>query len=79
MSSGFGLPGPLETIIIGLMCLVVFVIPVVVVLIVIFAASRRKQAVATTPSLSPCSDCNRPISIHAESCPHCGAPLKKGK
>lgn len=30
-------------------------------------------------NLMKCPDCNREISRRAESCPHCGAPLKTAK
>ena len=30
-------------------------------------------------SLIKCPDCGKEISSHAESCPHCGYPLKKKK
>lgn len=65
----FGMPGPLEMIILGLMCL--GVLAVVVVLVVVLTTQRT----AANPDLYPCPECGRPVSVHAKSCPQCGYPL----
>lgn len=32
-------------------------------------------AQGTGSGLAPCIDCNRPVSLRAANCPHCGAPI----
>lgn len=42
----------------------------------VYAISRRPRDELTNPNLAPCPDCQKLISIHASSCPHCGRPMK---
>ena len=66
---GMFVPGPIELIIIGVIAL----IPVAVVFAVV-AASRKGSS--RNPNLGACPDCGRYISIRANTCPHCGGPVK---
>jgi len=65
------MPGPIELVIIGVICLMT-VAPLAVVLLVVFAGRSSRAA---TPNLRPCPDCHAPVSIHAAACPRCGCPL----
>lgn len=70
-----GMPGPLEMLIIGVLCLGV---PAVAVVIVVFALAQSKRAgvnPAQNPNLVPCPDCGRFVSRLAPNCPQCGRPL----
>ena len=40
------------------------------------AAANKKNRPPTSPNLAPCPDCYQPVSVRAQTCPHCGAPLK---
>jgi hypothetical protein len=51
----------------------VVVVPVALLLIVVL--SRRPGG---SPSLYPCPDCRRLVSVHATVCPGCGRPLTPG-
>ncbi len=44
--------------------------------IVAIAISKRNSRAAAGGNLRPCPDCNRMVSMLAESCPQCGRPLK---
>lgn len=71
----FGMPGPFELLFIGL----VVCIPVAVAVSLIVATSMKRRPGAGMPgsgSLVPCPDCHHAVSSRAETCPHCGAPLK---
>jgi hypothetical protein len=74
MNLGFGMPGIFELLIIG--C--VLAIPVAVVLIVLLSQRRTFTHDPHNPNLRPCPDCGRQISIRANTCPHCGGPVKGG-
>ena len=66
-----GMPGIFELLVIG----VVVIVPIVVAVSVVFATSRRNR-LPEANALAPCPDCNHAVSIRAQTCPHCGAPLK---
>jgi len=68
----FGMPGHLEMIILGLMCLGALAVIVVVVVVVVLT-TRKGSA---NPNLYPCPACGQTVSLDAESCPHCGHPLQ---
>lgn len=69
MLAFFGMPGPIELLILFFMCGA----PVIVTLILVyFLVIRPKQAKG---DLIPCPDCGHEVSPAAESCPNCGAPL----
>ena len=67
----FGMPGFFELLIIG----VVVCIPLAVAAAILLATSRRNRLPGSS-TLVPCPDCNHAVSIRAQTCPHCGAPLK---
>ena len=66
-----GMPGIFELLIIG----VVVIVPIVVAVSIVVATSRRNRLPGSS-TLAPCPDCNHAVSIRAQTCPHCGAPLK---
>ncbi|MFV1968363.1 MAG: hypothetical protein ACC628_23300 [Pirellulaceae bacterium] len=72
----FGVPGPLEVLIVGLLFIVVLVVPIAVLVTLLVANRRNRNAQTENPNLQPCPDCDRYISVRAASCPHCGAPNK---
>ena len=73
---GFGMPGPMEMIII-LGVLGVFALGVVVIVLVLaMSSTRRKRRDPPNPSLVNCPQCNHAISPAANTCPSCGHPLK---
>jgi uncharacterized paraquat-inducible protein A len=41
-------------------------------------ATAKTPTPVTPPSgnLRNCKDCGKTVSVHAESCPHCGSPMK---
>lgn len=47
---------------------------VVVVVTLVLSASKRNLPMPD--NLTPCPDCQHSVSIRAQTCPHCGAPLK---
>jgi hypothetical protein len=59
--------GPLE--------LIILLIPVVIVAAVLVAIFVRRTSRRANPNLTPCPDCRRSVSVHADRCPHCGRPL----
>ncbi len=72
MLAFFGMPGPLELLIIGFIVLV----PAAIVVAVIVAMSHSRNPPARNPNLEPCSDCGRQVSLRATTCPQCGRPLQ---
>jgi hypothetical protein len=69
-----GMPGPIEMLILGLVCLAP--VAVVVVCLIVFGISKRSGPGPTpSPNLYPCPDCGHQVSHLAESCPKCGRPL----
>jgi hypothetical protein len=68
-----GMPGLFELLIIA-----VLVIPAVVAAVALFVVSRskRNQPYHDPGNLVPCPDCQGGVSMRAQTCPHCGAPLK---
>jgi len=69
----FGMPGIIELLILALLVLV----PLVVVLIVLGLSKRANDGeYPMNPNLAPCPDCGQQVSIHADTCPHCGRPLR---
>ncbi len=69
MFAFFGMPGPIELLIIAFVCGA----PVIAAIILVyFLVIRPKQAVG---DLIPCPDRGHHVSPRAESCPNCGAPL----
>lgn len=67
-----GMPGHFELLIIA----VVFGIPIVAAVIVIFLVTNKKRQAPAANNLTPCPDCNGAVSVRAQTCPQCGAPLK---
>ena len=63
----FGI-GPVELLVLGVMCL----LPTAAAVIGLVLLLARRTAAS---SLVPCPDCGRPLSPQAPSCPHCGRPL----
>ena len=68
-----GMPGHLELLIIAFL-----LIPVViaVVVLVVVLRGRKNQQYYDPGNLVPCPDCQHGVSMRAQTCPHCGAPLK---
>jgi hypothetical protein len=66
--------GPMELLILGLLCL--GSLAGIVVLVVVLSTSRKGRGGATAnPNLYPCPDCGRFVSRQAPNCPQCGRPL----
>jgi len=65
-------PGPLEMLILGLVCFGPLVAIAVVVVVLAFTKTGRTSG---NPNLVPCPDCGRRVSRFAEACPNCGRPL----
>ena len=67
----FGMPGIFELLIIGVM----LGVPILVAVVAMTASNKRKQSL-DSGNLVPCPDCHHGVSTRAQTCPHCGAPLK---
>ena len=52
-----------------------FIVPVVVVAVFISAISKKNRPPVSN-KLAPCPDCFQSVSLRAQTCTHCGAPLK---
>ena len=73
MFAYFGVPGPLEMLILlGLFCLAV--VGGIVALVFILYVTKISRPPAN-PNLYSCPDCGRHVSRKAEVCPNCGRPL----
>ena len=70
MISFFGAPGPMEMLIIGLMCLMFLAVPAIVITVVLVANRRR-------PNVVPCPHCGAAAPPWAEFCPSCGQPIRQ--
>jgi hypothetical protein len=66
-----GVPGFFELLIIAVM-----LVPILIALVALVAVSNKKRHPPRTGNLTPCPDCEQLVSIRAQTCPHCGAPLK---
>ena len=66
------MPGPLELIIVGLMCLGALG---GIVLLVVLLSAKKSPGATPNPNLYPCPDCGRHVSRLATTCPQCGRPL----
>ena len=66
----FGAPGPMEMLIIGLICLLFLAVPVVVVVLVLVLSRRG-------PNVVPCPYCGAPAPPWAEFCPNCGRSMRQ--
>ncbi len=71
----FGAPGPLELLILGLICLVFLGVIVAAVVIPLVISRRSGSGGAGHPNLYPCPDCGNLVSFQAPSCPKCGRKL----
>ena len=69
------MPGPMELLIIGIIAIIVLV-PVAVVVVLIVWLTRHNKSSGTNPTMKPCPNCNRFVSLHAATCPQCRAPLQ---
>ena len=73
-SFAFFMPGPIELLIIGLVCLAP--LAALIVIAVVLARSKKTGSdAAANPNLFPCPDCGRMVSQQAPACPQCGRPL----
>lgn len=70
MAGGFGMPGPMELIIVGLICLGPLVAVGVILFVVFFV---RKKA---SPASAVCPRCGGWTVAGARFCHHCGGPLQ---
>ena len=66
----FFAPGPMEMLILGIMCLGFLAVVVVVVVVVVMAGRQNRGGVV------PCPHCSAPTPPWAEFCPNCGRPMK---
>ena len=66
------MPGFLELLILAF----VLGVPVVGLVVLLVILSVKKNQGPATGNLTSCADCGRAVSMRAETCPHCGAPLK---
>ena len=69
MPGGFGVPGPFELLILGLIC----VGPLVVLVVVLLALRMGKKSPGSQP---PCAKCGGWTVPGTKFCPHCGSPLE---
>ncbi len=67
-----GIPSVLEFLILAMVVGVVAVIAVAAVV----SSTGRKNRPVEGGKLAPCPDCHGAISQRAQTCPHCGAPVK---
>ncbi|MHC4175936.1 MAG: hypothetical protein ACYSWU_00410 [Planctomycetota bacterium] len=72
----FGAPGPIELIIIGLICLAFVGVIVVAVVIPLAVSKKNRSDMAANPNLFPCPDCGNWVSRQAPNCPKCGRALR---
>jgi len=54
----------------------VVVVALVVALLIALTTRRSRSTASQNPHLRPCPDCGHAISVRANSCPHCGGPVK---
>ena len=73
--ASIGMPGPLEMLIIGAVCLGIPLVAVAIVLFALAQSKRAGQSGAQNANLAPCPDCGRLVSRLAPNCPQCGRPL----
>ena len=71
----FFMPGPIELLILGLLCLGVVVVVVVAVVIPLVVSKKGGSGPAANPNLFPCPDCGNWVSRQAPNCPKCGRAL----
>jgi hypothetical protein len=72
----FAFIGPGETIVVGLVGMLLLLGTVGGVTVVLLVAkAARKNGGTANPNLRPCPDCGRKISTSAQTCPGCGRPL----
>ena len=69
MFAYFGMPGPLEIAIVGLVCIA----PLAALAIVLVFLFTRKQS---PPASAPCRHCNGWTVPGTRFCPHCGNPIE---
>jgi DNA-directed RNA polymerase subunit RPC12/RpoP len=69
MFAFYGMPGPVELLILLFMCGG----PVIVTLILVYFLVLRPKP--KKGELIACPDCGHEVSTRARSCPNCGAPL----
>jgi hypothetical protein len=72
----FGMPGPLEIIIILLILALLVGVPILVIVTVLVIARKSNQPSMPNPNLMQCGDCGAWISHQATACPQCGKPSK---
>lgn len=68
-------PGPLELLILGLVCLAVVGVIVAAVAIPLLVSKKGGSGAAVNPNLFPCPDCGNWVSRQAPNCPKCGRTL----
>ena len=73
MSPHFGVPGPLELLILLVMGLVCLGVPIAI-LIAVFAVARRSGP--STPDSPPCPSCGTHVVPGARFCHQCGTSLE---
>jgi hypothetical protein len=66
----YGMPGPLELLILLFVCGG----PVIAALVLVYFLVLRPQK--PQGNLVPCPDCGHYVSPAAKTCPNCGAPLE---
>ena len=64
-------PGPIEMLIIGMVC-VLPVAAIVVIAVVLVSSKKSGSNPADSPHLYPCPDCGQYVPRTAPVCPHCG-------
>ena len=66
------MPGIVELIILG----VILLVPIAIIVVVVIGVTKGSARSPANPNLSTCPACGNTFSIHAESCPQCGRPMK---
>lgn len=76
MTAFFGFPGPFELLIIGLICVLLFAVPVII-LVVVLSWSRKTNppSQAAPDERKRCPECGEWIIAQAIKCRFCGATL----
>ncbi len=69
MLAMFGMPGPLEMLIMGLLCLMMVGVPVIIIAVVLLVNRKSNPHAA-----KPCSKCGM-LAPERGYCPHCGMPM----
>jgi len=69
---GFGAPGPIELLILG----IVVVVPIALAFWVITGLIRNNRRPQAGADFKPCPACGEQVSIRTDKCPYCGSSVQ---